>query len=183
MDEAALIEKAARGDRDAFGSLYDRHASFVYNVALRMVYDHGEADELAQEAFVAAWKKLPGFRGGAAFRTWLYRIVVNRGVSLLRSRRPSQEMSDEAMSRRTDGCRFTEDDPARAAERRQAEERLRAFLDRLDPDRRAAVILREIEGLSYDEIAHITDVPVGTVRSRLARARDDLAAMAREERA
>lgn len=183
MDETALVRQAARGDREAFGLLYDRHARFVYNVAIRMVYDHGEADELTQEAFVTAWRKLPGFRGGSAFRTWLYRIVVNRGITHLRSRRPTQEMSDEAMHSRSDDYRFTDDDPLRAAEARQAEERLKAFLDRLDPDRRATVILRELEGLAYDEIAHIMEVPVGTVRSRLARARDDLAAMAREEEA
>jgi RNA polymerase sigma-70 factor (ECF subfamily) len=180
MDETALVERAAGGDREAFSLLYDRHAPFAYNVALRLMNDPDEAEDLAQEVFVTAWRTLPGFRGGSAFRTWLYRIVVNRGINRIKARRPASEMPDELMVQRSDPARFMVDDPARGMEIAQAETLLNRLLARLDPDRKVAVVLREIEGLSYDEIAAITGAPVGTVRSRIARGRKDLAALAEE---
>jgi len=177
-DEAQIVEKARSGDTAAFKSLYDKYGRFVWSVAFRMTYDFDEAEDVAQDVFISAWKSLPGFRGVSAFSTWLYRITVNHTINRVKRRRITKELTDETLRHVLDSGVFMRQNPAAAADELDVEKRLAALLNRLDADRRMAVILREIEGLSYEEIAEATGVPIGTVRSRLARGRKDLEEMA-----
>ncbi|MBI5816346.1 MAG: sigma-70 family RNA polymerase sigma factor [Nitrospinae bacterium] len=179
MDETQTIEKAREGDTEAFRILFDKHKGFVWNVAVRMSGDTDEAEDIAQDVFVSAWKNLPAFRGGSSFSTWIYRITVNRVLNGARKKNLAMELKDEA-ARIAGPEIFIKDNPAAQTEKDDAEKTLMTILSRLSPERRIAVILREIEGLSYEEIAEATGAPVGTVRSRIARGRNDLAQIAGE---
>ncbi|MDH5509402.1 MAG: sigma-70 family RNA polymerase sigma factor, partial [Nitrospinota bacterium] len=177
-DERLMVQMAARGDTMAFEKLFDKYQNFVWSVAFRMTYRHDSAEDLAQEVFLMAWRKLPAFEGKSAFSTWLYRITVNTTLNWRRS--AGRYVSLPEPGGWEPGDPANDHAPERAAMARDAERILARLLDRLEDDRRLVFILREIEGLSYDEIAEATSWPVGTVRSRLARARDQLAVMARE---
>ena len=177
-DERLMVQKAAEGDTMAFERLFDKYQNFVWSVAYRMTYRQESAEDLAQEVFLIAWRKLPGFAGKSAFSTWLYRITVNTTLNWRRG--AGRYVSLPEPGEWEPGDPANDHAPERAAMARDAERTLARLLDRLEDDRRLAFILREIEGLSYDEIAKATSWPVGTVRSRLARARDQLATMARE---
>lgn len=180
--ERAVLARACGGDRAAFGELIDRHQDRVFTLALRLCRGRREdAEELAQEAFLRALEAIAGFRGEAAFSTWIHRIVVNlhlnRSTTLAaraRARQLSLAPRDDA-----DGGSALDpaaNDAAPLAQAELGEERmaLRRALAALDDDRRLAVILRDVEGKSYEEIAALLQVPIGTVRSRLARAREEL---------
>jgi len=177
-DEQAWVERAAGGDTGAFERLFDRYRDFVWSVAYRMTYRNDSAEDLAQEVFLAVWRKLPGFEGKSAFSTWLYRITVN--TTLNWKRVSSRYVNLPAAGEWEVSDPANDHAPERAAMARDAERILALLLGRLEDDRRLAFILRELHGLSYEEIAEATSWPVGTVRSRLARARGQLAAMARE---
>ncbi len=172
------IRRCLAGDREAFGELVERWQDRIFGAVRRMVRDDETARDLAQETFVRAYVKLSSFEGGSAFGTWLYAIAVNKVRGEMR-KRAALKRSDPAS---LDALRESADvEPADAApgaaERVATAEqcaRLRAELDRLDPEHREVVVLREFEDLSYEEIAEIVGVPVGTVRSRLFRARAEL---------
>jgi len=175
-DESEHIERARLGDVESFEWLYERHKSFVWNVAFRMTYQRQSAEDLAQEVFLTAWRKLPDFKGTAAFSTWLYRITVN---TTLNWRRDSMRWASlrEDKSWET-GFHSGDNNPERALMALEAERALHKLLGQLEKDRRLAFILRELEGLSYEEIAASTGWAIGTVRSRLARARQELSRLA-----
>lgn len=176
MDEERIIAQAKRGDQEAFGELFDRYQPFVWNMALRMTGDCDEAEDVAQEVFVTVWKKLPQFQGLSTFSTWLYRISVNRTLSFIK-RRTAQKLGRSQIKVDLDDNAHT-NNPSASIEKKEAEKVLGTLLARLDPERRMALILRDIEGLSYTEIAAATGVPVGTVRSRIARGRKELESQA-----
>lgn len=177
-DERAIVGRAKTGDAKAFEELFRRYKSFVWNVAYRMTYNFDQAEDVAQEVFVAAWRALPSFGGRSGFSTWLYRIAVNKTLNRVRMRRDLPFEADEAAWGLVDAEVFMRQNPEAAAEELDNERTLARLLARLDPERRLAIVLREIEGLSYEEIAGATGVPVGTVRSRIARARRDLEGIA-----
>lgn len=169
-----LARAAAGGDEAAFGELVRLHEKKVYGLALRICGDPEDAADAAQEAFLSAWRGLPNFRGEAGFSTWLYRLTSNAAIDLLRrTRRQQGQVSLDDEERRVDAA-----DPAPSPqEQAECTELRRAVLEGLEqlsePHRRA-LILRELEGLHYEEIASALEVDLGTVKSRISRARGAL---------
>lgn len=156
--------------------LIDEHAAAVYHLAFGILRDTGLAEDVVQETMVKAWRSLGEFRGDSSTRTWVLRIAHNTAIDVLRRRR-EQAMAPEDLHDATDGT--TLDDPARRAAGRAEMELLREALASLDELSRSIVVLREIEGLSYQEIADTLEVPVATVKTRLLRARRTLGAAVR----
>jgi RNA polymerase sigma-70 factor (ECF subfamily) len=175
MDDDDLIASARRGNDAAFCELVRRHQKKALAVALGIVRDPDDARDLCQEAFLRAVRGLGDFDGQAQFSTWLYRIVVNQCIDHLRRRRPDRVELDEGIAADGDlselpppSKRF---DPARALERRELGHRIADALDRLSPAHRTVLVLREVQGLSYKEIAESMRCSIGTVMSRLFHAR------------
>lgn len=171
--DRALVAEAAAGGREAFDELVSRHQARIFNLARALVGDDGEADDLAQETFIRAWRALGRFRGDSAFRTWLYRVAINviRSHLAARSRRRAvwgwwRHDTPGGMRTALDVADAT--DMERDAMRRELIDRALAALP---PDLRMAVTLRDVEGLEYREIADALGVPIGTVMSRISRAR------------
>jgi RNA polymerase sigma-70 factor, ECF subfamily len=173
-DETELIQKAKRGDREAFGILVERYQRRVVGVALAVVHNADDALELAQETFIRAYENLRSFESRSSFSTWLYRIAANLAIDLRRREgRHSMVRGEEAENEierlpSPIGNSFAE------FSRSELNYRLRSALDELTHDHRAVILLREVEGLSYDEISDILQCPRGTVMSRLHYARNRL---------
>lgn len=169
-DESELITAVLGGDPEAYGVLVDRYQDRLYNALVHFVGDRTEAEDIAQEAFLQAYLKLAMFQRQSAFYTWLYRIAFNTAVS--RRRRRKAETSIE-LAREHSG--LEPEDPAESPERRldrqEQVEQLYVALDRLSDEHRMILVLREIDGLDYEAIAEVLEINVGTVRSRLHRAR------------
>jgi RNA polymerase sigma-70 factor (ECF subfamily) len=182
--ESALIQRCAQGDEDAYAELVDEHQRMVYQLALNLLGDHNEALDLSQEVFLRVFRTIDGFRGQSALRTWIFRIVVNQAKNRQRwwrRRFHAQQVSLDDHIRsygELPAGHFLE--PDRLLVQKQLAERLQAALDALPFDQRTAIVLREVDGLSYEEIAFSMGVPLGTVRSRLARARETLRAQLRD---
>lgn len=166
LDDAHLVTRATAGRVDAFEELARRHRDRAYRVALRMVGDRRDAEDIVQESLLAAWRSLGGFRGDSAFSTWMYRIVLNRSLNVLRARRESETLSDELAS----AAPSTE----RTVEARVKLDDVRRAILRLTPEQRGPLVLRELEGCSYEELAEILEISVSAVKSRLHRARLEL---------
>jgi RNA polymerase sigma-70 factor (ECF subfamily) len=172
-EEASLIDQSLQGSSAAFGRLVRIHQDRLYNAIVHMVGDRVEAEDIVQEAFVQAYLKLETFQRQSAFYTWLYRIAFNNAVS--RKRRKRAETSID-FSREVYGNEPLDDGDA-PGERLEREERVRQVheaLGRVSEEHRAILVLREIEGCDYEAIAEILDISIGTVRSRLHRARAQL---------
>jgi len=170
QDDGQLIRAACRGDAAAFGSLVRKYQDRLCTALSHICGSLDDAEDVAQEAFVQAYVKLRTFAGGSAFYTWLYRIAVNAAISRRRRRREQTF----ALSKRDEPGLEPLDGGERADERLLREERaaaVRRALGRLSDEHRTILVLREIEDCDYDEIAQILELPVGTVRSRLHRAR------------
>jgi RNA polymerase sigma-70 factor (ECF subfamily) len=167
--EIDLIEQAQNGDRNAYGELVRRHYQGVVRVVLRMCADPGLAEDAAQEAFTRAWLNLPSFEPRACLRNWLYRIAINAALDVLR-RKPEESLTDEQ------GQMISENAPDPETiliEKEQAMD-IQLALQSLPEAARSTLVLREYGGLSYQEIAGVLEVPVGTVMSRLNYARTRL---------
>ncbi len=169
VDERDLITRSCAGDLEAFESLVRAHQAPIYNLAYRLTGNREDATDAAQDAFVRAYQALPRFRQDAAFGTWLYRIATNAALDLVR-RRPAVPPVELTANHRAP------DDPEVEAQRREIHRRVHAALGHLPPEYRAAVVLRDLQGLDYEEIARVLQVPIGTVRSRLSRGRGALRA-------
>jgi len=171
--DAQLISETLRGNTERFGQLVRKHQDRLYNTLVRFVGCRELALDLAQEAFIQALVKLHTFEQNSAFYTWLYRIAFNLAITHLRRRRP--EISVEAV-REAGGPEPVGDGdaPDRQLERNEDARQVHQAIGRLSEEHRAILLLREMEGLCYTEIAEILDLPVGTVRSRLHRARNQL---------
>lgn len=175
--DSALVEKAQKGDTQAFEQLVRLHQNKVYGIAIRMTGNPEDAEDAAQDAFVRAWEKLPSFRGDCAFLTWLYRLTTNVCLDHLnaRSRRKAVSLSaDDDIGSRAMEIPDDAPGPQEQVEKSERAQALRGALDRLPADARQIVVLRESEGLSYDEIGLVLELPAGTVKSRLFRAREKL---------
>ncbi|MEV8378531.1 sigma-70 family RNA polymerase sigma factor [Kribbella sp. NPDC056861] len=162
----ALRRAAALGDADAFAAVIERHGPAMFRYARRMLNDHGDAEEVVQDAFVAAWKALPEFRGESALRTWLFTLTARKAIDLLRKKRPTP-VGDETLSALPAGG----SDPVDPAVRTELLEALDAALAELPDRQRAVWLLREIEEMSYHEIAEVLATTPTVVRGQLARAR------------
>jgi len=181
--DKALIVRFNDGDRQAFEELVIRYQQRIYNTALRFLRVDDEAQEAAQEVFIKVYHALPEFRGESKFSTWLYQVAMNHCKNKLKylkrrhyytsdSMEQAVETQDGEMSRQF----ATEDpDPQQEAQSRETQEKVRAAIDLLADDQREVIVLRELQGLSYEEIADITGQALGTVKSRIHRARLELA--------
>lgn len=165
--ERELIARSCGGDLAAFEELVRIHQAHIYQLAYRLTGNYEDARDAAQEAFIRAFQALPRFRQEAAFSTWLYRIATNTALDLVRRRPvvpPVELPADQPAP----------DDPATEAQRREISRRVHAAVAQLPAEYRVVVVLRDLQGLAYDEIAKVLEIPVGTVRSRLSRGRDGL---------
>ena len=162
MEDHQLVERSRAGDVAAFEELVKRHQSRAYAIAYRLLGNREDAQEVAQEAFARAYFRLAEFRGTAQFRTWLYRILVNLATDLLRRRKPEGPI-EEAVSKTAS----TAENPGESLDRQELRQNIEKALEGLPADLRAVIVLRELEGLSYAEIARVIRRPVGTVMSRL----------------
>lgn len=178
--DQVLVERVQNGDQRAYGLLVSKYQRKLLRLVSRLVRDPAEAEDVVQEAFIKAYRALPGFRGDSAFYTWLYRIGVNTAKNWLVSqgrRVPtSTDLSSEDAEDYGESELLTDTDtPERMLASKQMAATVNAAMDDLPEELRTAVSLREIDGLSYEEIAQIMDCPIGTVRSRIFRAREAIA--------
>lgn len=175
-DDRRLIAESLAGRRDAFGELVTRYQARLYNAALRVAGHPDDAADVVQEAFLNAFLALPTFKGDSEFFTWLYRIAFNAAVSQKRKKRPTASLdagpADDPRPEPADPSEEVR--PGAALERTEDERALYAALDRLSEEHRAVLLMKDIDGLKYEDIAAVLGVPVGTVRSRLHRARLEL---------
>jgi RNA polymerase sigma-70 factor (ECF subfamily) len=170
--ETTLIQRAQKGDHDAFAALVDEHQRYVYNLALRVVKDENEALDLTQETFVRAWMALPNFKGQSQFRTWLYRIVTNLCYNRLPNlRRSLNDLGDDVME---DIPETNFDNPAREFESNETRQHLQEAISSLDSNYQLLITLRYQNELSYDEIASTLNLPLGTVKTGIFRAKEQL---------
>ena len=177
-EELDLIRRVQRGDAEAFEPLMLAHQKAVYNLALRLTENPQDAEDMAQEAFLKAYRSLPEFRGDCKFSVWLYRIATNVCLDFLRSRsrKPTVSLSvedDEGEETQLDIADESQS-PEALLERGLTRDAVRRGLEQLSPEYRQILLLREIQGLSYEEIADTLDLEVGTVKSRIFRARKRL---------
>jgi RNA polymerase sigma-70 factor (ECF subfamily) len=168
-DERTLLSRARAGDLDAFEMLVRTYQDRIYNLAFRITGNHEDAADAAQDAFIRAYQGLARFRADASFFTWLYRIATNVALDLVR-RRPATLPVELPPDHPAPGG------PEQEASRREIHRRVQAALGMLPAEFRAAVVLRDLQGLSYEDIARALHVPVGTVRSRISRGREALRA-------
>ncbi len=178
-EDRVLVSQAKKGDAQAFRKLVERHQRRAFAIALGLVRDENDAREVVQEAFLRVHKGLASFEGGSSFFTWLYRIVHNLAIDVMR--RPSRrevglpdhaaldEGPDEPLVSRIDGS-----DPSDVVRRGEIRKRIQVALDALPPYHRGVILMREIEGMSYEEMAEAMGVSKGTIMSRLFHARKKL---------
>ncbi|MCW3006741.1 MAG: rpoE [Solirubrobacterales bacterium] len=176
-DEPQVI-RARTGDLRAFETLVGRHRDVVFRVAARVVGDH-DADDVSQDAFLRAFHRLNRFRGTAPFRAWLLQITHNAALDHLARRHEERYENGGFHDGPADDLPSTDRPPAERLDVRERTERLELKLRALSPERRVALVLRDVEGFSYAEIAEITSTPLATVKSRVHRARNDLVALLR----
>ena len=172
--EQSLIQRAQKGDPEAFATLVDEHQRYVYNLALRVVRDENEALDLTQETFVRAWTALPNFRGQSQFRTWLYRITTNLCYNRLPGlRRSLNDLGDDVLPEVVES-EDTASNPLRVLESNEIRIQLHQAIDQLDANYKILIVMRYHDELSYEEIASLLNLPLDTVKTDLFRAREKL---------
>lgn len=173
-DDTQLVARSLKQDHEAFGQLIDRHASTIVNLAYRMIGNQAEAEDLAQEAFLAAFKALPTFRADAKFSTWLYRIASNKCKDWLRVKRPGQGQYDVDADEQLDLHVSEDRTPEDLLSQQQVAKELNQAIQRLPPLYREAFVLKHIEGLSYEEMEDILGVGGDTLKMRVYKGRVQL---------
>jgi RNA polymerase sigma-70 factor (ECF subfamily) len=181
-EDIEFVFACQKGDTEAFETLVERHQKKMLNIAFRMIGDYDDACDITQEAFVAAYKSIKKFKAEAKFSTWLYRIVVNYSKNRLKQLRiaakhenvridDSEETKPEALMNQS---LVNDANPGTYMEKREREARVQKCITSLDEEYREVLVLRDIQGFSYEEICNILKIPDGTVKSRLSRARNTL---------
>jgi RNA polymerase sigma-70 factor (ECF subfamily) len=178
--DRVLVERAQQGDKHAFELLVSKYQRKLSRLLSRFIRDSGEVEDVAQEAFIKAYRALPSFRGDSAFYTWLYRIGINTAknylVAMGRRAPTATEFDSEEAEGFDDGDQLRDiNTPENVMMSKQIATTVNETMERLPEELRTAITLREIEGLSYEEIATIMNCPIGTVRSRIFRAREAIA--------
>ncbi len=178
MTEQELVLRAKAGDDDAFAQLMRDNEKRIYNLTLRMTGNPEDAMDLAQEAFLNAWRGLKFFKGDSAFSTWVYRLASNACIDHLRRKKRRQDISAPMpVDEEDDSIPDIPDErfqPEQELERQELRRAVAAGLDQLSDEHRQVLVMREVSGLSYQEIGDILDLEAGTVKSRIARARNSL---------
>ncbi len=180
MDEIRrLVETAQRGDQKAFGEIVKAHYESTYRLIYRIVLHESDARDVVQQTWVKAWKKLPSFKGKAAFSTWLYRIAVFTAWDFVRAKKRRAEVSffddsEQSYSKKSAVTERHHESPSTALRRKEIREQFHIALNSLSEKQRTVLVLREIEGLSYKEIANIMKCRIGTVMSRIHNARQSI---------
>ena len=170
--DTPLVHAALTGDLAAFEQLVERHRDVVFRVSARIVGSDEEAEDVTQDTFLRAFHRLDRYRGDAPFRTWLLRIAHNTAVTYVTSKRAPTHSPLDALAEDITAAE-RRGGPAEQLERSERLRRLDTKIKGLSPGHRAVLVLRDIEGLSYDEIARVTDAPLGSVKARLYRAREE----------
>jgi RNA polymerase sigma-70 factor (ECF subfamily) len=173
-DETELIQRAKNGDPRAFGVLVERYQRRVTGVAFAVVHNQEDALELAQETFIRAYENIAGFESRSSFSTWLYRIAANLAIDFRRREGRHTVLRGDDAENELSRIPSNRGDSFNEASRRELSARIREALKELTPEHRAVILLREVEGLSYDEISEVLQCPRGTVMSRLHYARNRL---------
>lgn len=181
-EDIEYVQACQQGDTDAFEVLVERHQNKMLNIAYRMLGDYDDACDVTQEAFIAAYKAIKKFKGEAKFSTWLYRIVINYAKNRLKqlqiaAKREGFFLDDTGEIKTKEACSQPASagaNPGAQLEKREREEQVQKCISSLDEEFKEVLVLRDIEGLSYEEIRDILKIPEGTVKSRLARARGAL---------
>lgn len=174
-DDLFLVEACCAGETEAFGILVRRYQDRLYPTLLRLSGCAEDAHDLLQDAFLRAYQKLGHFHGDSSFFTWVYRIAVNLALSDRRRRKGPRRLGDVSKGEAFDPPDLSDaSDPSLPLERAERDDQIQRALNALAADHRAVVVLKDLDGLRYEEIASILGVPVGTVRSRLHRARSEL---------
>jgi RNA polymerase sigma-70 factor (ECF subfamily) len=182
MDEKthrlALVDRARKGDTDAFGELVKMYQNYVYNFAYNLTSGHrSEAEDLTQMTFLRAFRAICRFEGRSELKTWLHRITVNLWKNLVRSQKRRKYFKHQSIDQTLDASQAPlileekSPGPYEKLEQREASDLVRKAISKLPPDEREVTVLRDLEGYAYEEIARICAIPLGTVKSRLARAR------------
>ena len=172
IGDAECVRRVQRGDTDSFEVLVRRHEKAIFNLVYRLLGNYDEAAEVAQEVFLSAFKSIHQFRGEANFSTWLYRIGLNHASTRRKSLNSSQRRHLPL-----DGTEVIADsavDPAKSVEHKEIQQRVQEALNSLDPEDARIILLRDLQDVPYDDVAEMLDIPVGTVKSRLHRARQAL---------
>jgi len=175
-----VIQQAASGDHAAFKTLYDETASFVYTLVFRILGNEQDARDVTQVIYMKLYKTLPKYRFQSSFKTWLYRVSVNTALNA--SRRTRRDANRQGDFDQAIALTAGTDSPDTAAEAGERSRRMQKLLNHLQPDHRAVLVLREIEGLDYAAISRVMDCPLNTVRSRLKRAREALLKLYTQEK-
>lgn len=182
-DDHRLIADCLRGRTAAFGELVRRYQDRLYNTVYRLVDNADDAQDVVQETFLNAYQSLDSFKGDSLFFTWLYRIAVNTAISLKRKHKVALSIdagrNGDSHNEPLDASEFSQ--PGHALERAEQERRIQNALNRLSPEHRAVLILKDMEGQKYAHMAEILQVPIGTIRSRLSRARIELRELLEKE--
>jgi len=178
-DDRQLIVDSLKGRTAAFGELISRYQDRLFNTVFRLLDNAEDAQDVVQDAFLHAYQSLNGFKGDSQFFTWLYRIAVNTAISFKRKQRVAVRWqgSDDADSPVEPFDDSADSDPGRALERAEQAQRIQRALNQLSAEHRAVLVLKDIDGCKYEEMAEFLDVPIGTIRSRLHRARLELRAL------
>lgn len=172
IGDAECVRRVQQGDTDSFEVLVRRHEKAIFNLVYRLLGNYDEAAEVAQEVFLSAFKSIHQFRGEANFSTWLYRIGLNHASTRRKSLQTSQQRHIPL-----DGTEVIADgavDPAKSVEHKEIQQRVQQALNSLDPEDARIVLLRDLQDIPYEDVAQMLDIPVGTVKSRLHRARQAL---------
>ena len=173
-----IIIEASEGSTEAFERIYNEYSGFVYNVAFRVVNNIDEAEEVTQDVFLTVFRKLKSFKFKSSLKTWVYRIAVNMAIDYARKR--TREQDHTVLYEDYNKLSKTIDPVSEEIERAQQEKTISTLLEALSPDQRVCIVLRSIEGLSYQEISESLNININTVRSRLKRAREKLIALRKE---
>jgi len=172
ISDAECVRKLQRGETDAFETLIRRHQKTIYNLAYRMLGDYDEAAEISQETFLSAYRAIGNFRGDANFSTWLYRIALNHATTRRKTLTTRQQRT--VPMENSEPASDPNPGPPESMEKKEIRQRVQQALNRLEPEDAAVILLRDLQDVPYEEVARVLEVPIGTVKSRLHRARQAL---------